>query len=43
MNFRFNIAVNEPGVIEGKPLIETLVEFSYRVSGIVTSFEPCLE
>jgi hypothetical protein len=27
MNFRFNIAVNEPGVIEGKPLLETLVEF----------------
>jgi hypothetical protein len=43
MNFRFNIAVNEPGVIEGKPLLETLVEFSNRVSGIVTSFEPCLE
>jgi hypothetical protein len=42
MNFRFNIAVNEPGVIEGKPLLEALVEFSNRVSGIVASFEPCL-
>ena len=42
MNFRFNIAVNEPGVIEGKSLLETLVEFSNRVGEVVASFESCL-
>ena len=40
--FGFQIAINEPGIIEGKPLMETLVQFSNRVSGIIKAFRPCL-
>jgi hypothetical protein len=42
MQFKFEIVIHEPGVIEGKPLLETLVQFSNRVSGIVNSFRPYL-
>jgi hypothetical protein len=36
-SFRFDVAFNEPGVIECKP-----IQFSKRVSGIVEAFRPCL-
>jgi hypothetical protein len=41
--FRFDITLYEPGIIEGKPLLETLVQFSDRVNGIVGLFRSCLE
>jgi hypothetical protein len=43
MQFRFDVAVNEPGVIEGKPILETLVQLSDRINGVVESFRSCLE
>jgi hypothetical protein len=42
MQFRFNVAINEPGLIEGKPIQETLVQFRDRVNGIIEAFRPCL-
>jgi len=42
VQFKFGIAFNEPGIIEGKPIMETLVQFSNRVSGIIEAFRPCL-
>jgi len=42
MQFHFKIALDEPGIIECKPLIETLQHFSDLVSGTVTMFKPCL-
>ena len=42
MQFRFEIVINEPGLIEGKSLLETIVEFSNRVKGIVEAFRPHL-
>ena len=38
IQFRFEVALNEPGIIEGKPVQETLVQFRDRVSSIVNSF-----
>jgi hypothetical protein len=42
IKFCFEVAIHEPGVIDGKPLVETLVQFRGRVSGIVDAFRPCL-
>jgi hypothetical protein len=42
MQFRFEVVIHEPGVIEGKPILETLVQFRDRVSGIIEAFRPCL-
>jgi hypothetical protein len=39
MKFAFNIALNEPGIIEGKPLLETLHQLTALVEGIVTALE----
>lgn len=41
--FRFEIVIHEPGVIEGKPLRETMVQFRDRISSVVDAFKPCLE
>jgi len=40
--FRFDVALNEPGIIEGKPLLEALVQFRDRVNSIIEGFRPCL-
>ena len=42
MQFRFNIALNEPGVVEGKPLFETIQHLSDLVSNTFHIFKPCL-
>jgi hypothetical protein len=43
MQFRFNVALNEPGIIEGKPLLETVHQFTALVEGIVTALRPRLK
>lgn len=40
--FLFDIAFDEPGVIECEPVLEALQKFSDAVSGILTAFEPLL-
>jgi hypothetical protein len=42
VDFRFGIALYEPGIIEGKPLIETVQHFTDLVSSIVLLFKLCL-
>jgi hypothetical protein len=42
MQFSFEVVIHEPGVVEGKPILETLVQFRDRISGIVDAFRPCL-
>jgi hypothetical protein len=42
MKFKFDVAINEAGLIEGKPVLETLMQFRDRVNGIVEAFRPCL-
>jgi hypothetical protein len=42
MQFRFDIAISEPGIIEGKSLIETLNHLANFIDGIVTGFAPLL-
>jgi hypothetical protein len=42
MDFRFDIALSEPGVIDGKPLLETVQHFHDLVSDTVLRFKPCL-
>ncbi len=40
--FRFTVALNEIGVVEGKPLIETVHQLTNLVEGIVTALTPRL-
>jgi hypothetical protein len=42
MQFRFDIVIHEPGLIEGKPILETLVQFRDRVNCIIEAFRRCL-
>jgi len=42
MQFRFDVAINEVQVIEGKPMFETLHQLTELVSGIILTFKPCL-
>ena len=42
MQFRFDIAFNEPGVVEGKSVIETLKDLVNLIGNIVVAFKPCL-
>lgn len=42
LKFTFEVALHEPRIIEGKPVVETLVQFRDRVNGIVEAFRPCL-
>ena len=37
LQFRFNVALNEPGIVEGKPLLETLHQLAALVEGIVVA------
>ena len=41
--FRFSVALSELGVIEGKPLLETIHQLTALVEGIVTALTPLLE
>lgn len=41
--FAFQIALNEPGVAEGEPLLETLRKMATLVEGIVTALSPRLK
>ncbi len=41
-DFRFDIALNEPEIVERKPLIETVQHFADLVSNTVLEFKPCL-
>lgn len=42
LDFRFSVVLHEPGVIDGKPILETLQHFADLVSGTISSFRPCL-
>ena len=39
IEFRFDVVLHEPGVIEGKSLTETAVQFRDRISSVVDSFK----
>jgi hypothetical protein len=41
--FRFEVALNEPGIAEGKPLLETVHQLTTLVEGIVTALTPRLK
>jgi hypothetical protein len=40
--FRFNVAINEPGIVESKSILETLHQLMTLVEGIVTTLTPRL-
>jgi hypothetical protein len=42
VQFRFDIAVHEPGLIDGEPIIPTLMQFRDLVKGVVESFRQFL-
>ena len=42
MQFRFNVAFNEPQIAEGKPLLETLHQLTALLEGIVSALTPRL-
>ena len=41
--FRFNVALSEPGIIDGKPLLETINQFIALVEDIVNALAPRLK
>jgi hypothetical protein len=43
LQFRFSIALNEPGIIEGKPLLETVQQLTSVVDGIIGALTPRLK
>jgi hypothetical protein len=43
LKFRFEVALNEPGIVEGKPVVETLHQMTTLVEGIVTALTPRLK
>ena len=42
IKFRFEVAFGERGIIEGEPLIKTVLEFKSLVARIISEFEPLL-
>ncbi len=42
LQFTFNVAFDEPGIVEGEPVVETLDEMLKVVENLVLSFEPFL-
>lgn len=42
MQFRFNVALNESGIVEGKPLLETIQHLADLVSSTFEILKPCL-
>jgi hypothetical protein len=43
MKFAFDVAVHEPGLIDGEPILKTVVQFRDRINGVVDAFRACLE
>ena len=41
MQFAIDVALNEPGIVEGKPLLETVQHFADLVSSIFEIIKPC--
>jgi hypothetical protein len=41
--FRFDVALCEPGVIDGKPMLETITQFAKLVDDIVAALTPLLK
>jgi hypothetical protein len=41
--FRFAVVLSEPGIVEGKPLLETVNQLTALVEGIVTTLTPLLK
>ncbi len=41
--FRFDVVISEPRIIDGKPLLQTVNDFTALVGGIVTSLTPRLK
>ena len=41
--FRFQVALNEPGIAEGEPLLETLHQLTILVEGIAVVLTPRLQ
>lgn len=41
--FRFDVVLSEPGIVDGKPLLETLNQFTTLVDNIVTTLTPRLK
>jgi len=42
MDFRFDVAFGEPGIIEGEPLLETLQGMADLVGHLIADFRPLL-
>ena len=42
IKFRFEVVLHEPGIIEGKPILETMIQFRNRISSTVDAFKPFL-
>jgi hypothetical protein len=42
MQFRFNVALSEPGIVEGKPLLETVHQLADLVGNVFLRLKPCL-
>ncbi len=42
MQFTFDVALNEPQIIQAEPLVETVHQFTGLVDGIVNQFVPFL-
>ncbi len=40
--FRFDVVLSEPGIMEGKPLLDTVNQFTVLVEGVVTALTPRL-
>jgi hypothetical protein len=43
LKFRFTVALDEPEIVEGQPLLETLHQLTALVEGIVTALTPRLQ
>jgi hypothetical protein len=43
LQFRFMVALNEPGIAEGKPVLETVRELTSRVEDVVQALSPLLK
>lgn len=42
LQFAFDVSLNEPGVVEGKAVLETAKQLHDLVSGTLEAFKPCL-
>jgi hypothetical protein len=43
LEFRFDVGLGEPGIVEGDPLLDTLQEMAAHIRGIVMSFQGLLQ